>query len=97
MSAIAKENAFLKHSSEFNEKRSDLGQDFKDLSKITGVLAGDAVNLLQENASHYYAKGIKQAKKIEKGIESQVRNNPLQALLVVAGIGLVLGVLWNRR
>lgn len=102
------EKAFSKHTSEFNGKTTELGRDLKDISKITGAIASDAVHLAQEtatqlydkgvnNASEYYDQGVKQAKKIEKRIESKIKENPLQALLVAAGVGLVLGAVWKHR
>ncbi len=91
------ENGFSKHSAQFKEKGSDLGKGFQDLSKITGALAGDVVHHVQENASQYYDQGIKQAKKFEKGIESRIQKHPLQSVMIMAGVGLLLGTLWNRR
>lgn len=88
---------FSKHTADFNRKKIDLGKDFQDLGKITGSLAHDAVQVVKDNASEYYEEGTKQVKNIKKGIETHIQEKPLQSLLIVAGIGLVLGVLWNRR
>jgi ElaB/YqjD/DUF883 family membrane-anchored ribosome-binding protein len=69
-------------------------------SKHSAELKGkgeDALNLVQENAAEYYDQGIKQMKKFEKGITSRIQKNPIQSLLIVAGVGLVFGTLWNRR
>lgn len=95
--SLTNENVLSKHSAELDRKRPDLGKDFHDLSKITGTLAGDAVKLVQKNASQYYDQGIKQAEKFEKNIESRIQKHPLQSLLIVAGVGLVLGALWHHR
>lgn len=91
------ENVLSKYGTEPNGKQSDLGKDLRELSKITGVLATDAVNLVQKNASQYYDQGLKQAKKFEKSVEGRIQSHPLQSLMIVAGVGLVLGALWNRR
>ncbi|MBF0104400.1 MAG: hypothetical protein HQM16_03630 [Deltaproteobacteria bacterium] len=91
-------NASLKHNTEHNkDKRHDLGMDFQDLSKATSTLATDAANMVQEKASEYYDQGMNEVKRFEKGLESRIQNKPIQSLLIVAGIGLVLGALWNRR
>jgi ElaB/YqjD/DUF883 family membrane-anchored ribosome-binding protein len=97
MPATANENAFSKHSEEFNGKRSELSKDIKDLGKLTGTLASDAANVVQENATQYYSRGLKQIKNLEQTLENRIQKNPVQSLLIVAGVGLVLGALWNRR
>lgn len=89
-------NASLKHNAD-KEKRHDLGRDLHDLSNATSMLASDAVDMVQENASEYYDQGMKKVKKLRTSLEDRIQNKPLQSLLIVAGVGLVLGVLWNRR
>lgn len=104
MNSITQGNALSKHGAEFNGKATEVGQDIKDLGKITGALAGDATNKVKENVAHYveqgkglYAQGVKEAQKLEEKVESRVQKNPIQSLLIIGGIGLVLGALWNRR
>ncbi len=76
---------------------SDFSHDLQDLSNITGKLANGAVNMAQDNISAYYEKGVKGAKKMGKSFEGQIKENPLRSLLIVAGLGLLAGTLWNRR
>src|SRR3989338_2419654 len=99
MSSTSTENGsgFSRHSAELSGKGADIRQDFKDLGKITGSLAGDAVNMVKENAGEYYDQGIRQAKIFGKSVESRIQKHPLQSLLIMAGAGLILGTLWNRR
>lgn len=78
-------------------KRTELSKDFHDITKRSGQLATDAATMVQENASQYYDKGMQKAKKFEKSLESRIQKNPIQSLLIVAGVGMVLGALWNRR
>ena len=44
-----------------------------------------------------YQRGRAQALAWEQTLTTQIREKPLQSLLIVGGIGLLLGVLWQRR
>ena len=37
------------------------------------------------------------AREVEEGVESYVQENPIQAVLIAAGIGMLIGLLWRRR
>jgi ElaB/YqjD/DUF883 family membrane-anchored ribosome-binding protein len=37
------------------------------------------------------------ARAVEEGVESYVQENPIQAVLIAAGIGMLIGLLWRRR
>lgn len=100
----ANENIQIKPNMGHNGKASDLSKDFQDLGKITSTIASDTAHLVQnaahkvqDNAAQYYGQGIEQAKKFSMSVESRIQKHPLQSLLIVAGVGLVLGTLWNRR
>ena len=44
-----------------------------------------------------YQRGRAQALAWEQTLTTQVREKPLQSLLIIGGIGLLLGFLWQRR
>jgi ElaB/YqjD/DUF883 family membrane-anchored ribosome-binding protein len=44
-----------------------------------------------------YQRGRAQALAWEQTLTTQVREKPLQSLLIVGGIGVLLGFLWQRR
>jgi ElaB/YqjD/DUF883 family membrane-anchored ribosome-binding protein len=33
---------------------------------------------------------------LQHGVEERITNNPLKAVLIAAGVGLLVGVLWRR-
>jgi len=82
---------------EFREKASDLGHDVQELGKITKELASDTIHRLTDSASEYYKEGLHKAQNLEKSFEDKIRKNPMEAVLIAAGIGLLLGALWRRR
>jgi ElaB/YqjD/DUF883 family membrane-anchored ribosome-binding protein len=93
----SKDTVFQKHSSEFKNSASAIGHDVQDLGRATKNLAEDAVNLLKNNATDYYQQGVKKAHNLEKTLETRIKENPIQALAIAAGVGFVIGALIARR
>ncbi len=52
---------------------------------------------LRDSASEYYEQGKERAREWEHSLEQYVQEKPLQAVLIAAGIGVVLGLLWKRH
>jgi ElaB/YqjD/DUF883 family membrane-anchored ribosome-binding protein len=50
----------------------------------------------KEVAAEYYEEGRNQVLAWQQQLETQVREKPLQSLLVAAGVGLLLGLLRRR-
>ena len=88
---------FSKHTTQLREKAAVLGHDVQELGKITKDLAQDTMGLLSENATGYYQQGMQQARKWEEGLEGRIRKNPIQSLLIAAGVGVILGAIWKSR
>jgi len=93
----ASKDPFSKHSAEFRETASAIGHDVQELGRVTKDLAGDTINKIRDNAGEYYQQGLKKAQGFEKDMEGRIKENPLQAILIAAGVGFVLGALWKRR
>ena len=50
----------------------------------------------KEVAAEYYEEGRNQVLAWQQQLENQVREKPLQSLLMAAGVGLLLGLLRRR-
>ena len=50
----------------------------------------------KEVATEYYEEGRNQVLAWQQQLENQVREKPLQSLLMAAGVGLLLGLLRRR-
>jgi ElaB/YqjD/DUF883 family membrane-anchored ribosome-binding protein len=50
-----------------------------------------------EIASEYYQQGREQVLALEQTIEAQIRDKPIQSLLIAGGVGLLIGFLCRRR
>jgi ElaB/YqjD/DUF883 family membrane-anchored ribosome-binding protein len=51
---------------------------------------------LRDQASQYYEQGRQRATEMEQSLEQYVHEKPIQSLLIAAGVGMLLGVLWKR-
>jgi ElaB/YqjD/DUF883 family membrane-anchored ribosome-binding protein len=51
---------------------------------------------MQAAGSQVYEQGRESLQDLNRTIEAQIRERPIQALLVAGGIGVLLGLLWRR-
>ncbi|NQU09206.1 DUF883 domain-containing protein [bacterium] len=79
------------------EKASQVGKDLRELGDVAKVTAQEKAREVRQNATQYYEQGIEKAKELEHGLEDQIRAHPLQAVLIAAGAGLLVGLLVSRR
>jgi ElaB/YqjD/DUF883 family membrane-anchored ribosome-binding protein len=50
----------------------------------------------QAPGTQVYEQGRESLQDLNRTIEAQIRERPIQALLVAGGIGVLLGLLWRR-
>jgi ElaB/YqjD/DUF883 family membrane-anchored ribosome-binding protein len=85
----------------------DKAQEAKEKLREMGSAASEQVNQLKESASEYYQQGREKAAEyyeqgrqkameLEENLENYVREQPLKAVMIAAGVGLLLGILWRR-
>src|SRR5438094_655821 len=60
------------------------------------TVAGARYNQLRDQASQYYDQGRQRAQEWEESLENYIHEKPLQAVLIAAGVGVLLGLLWKR-
>jgi ElaB/YqjD/DUF883 family membrane-anchored ribosome-binding protein len=51
----------------------------------------------REMAGDYYQEGRDRAMQLERTVESQIRRQPLQSMLIACGIGFLAGAMLLRR
>ncbi|HWB09332.1 MAG TPA: DUF883 C-terminal domain-containing protein [Pirellulales bacterium] len=62
-----------------------------------GRCSTEAIDDLKRRAAEYVEHGKQTAAGLTATIERQIRQRPVEAVAVAAGIGFVLGLFWNRR
>jgi len=74
-----------------------MGQQLRDLGGQVRDQATQRYEQLRDQATDYYEQGRQRAQEWEKSLEDYVHEKPLQAVLIAAGVGMLLGVLWKRH
>ena len=78
------------------EQAQQAGQNLRDLGGQVRDAARDKYTQLSDQAQDYYDQGRQKAHEWEEGIESYIQEKPLQSVLIAAGVGVLLGLLWKR-
>jgi ElaB/YqjD/DUF883 family membrane-anchored ribosome-binding protein len=86
------------------ETAQDMGAYVKETVQTVGTQAKETAQdmgayvkeTVQTVGTQVYEQGHKSLQDLNQTIESQIRERPLQALLVAGGIGVLLGLLWRR-
>ena len=78
-------------------KARTVTQDLQELGGMAREMAQEKVAQLRASASEYCAEGQDKVQQVERGFEQFVRQQPLKSILIAAGVGMLLGVLWMRR
>src|SRR3954452_21033906 len=73
-----------------------VGQNIRDMGGQVRDMASERYNQLRDQAQNYYQQGRDRATEWEQGLESYVQEKPIQAVLIAAGVGVLLGLLWKR-
>ncbi len=70
-------------------QRQNMGAQVKETMQDIGTQ-------VKETMTEYYEQGRESLQDLSQTLEAQIRERPLQALLIAGGIGLLLGLLWRR-
>ena len=79
-----------------SESATQVGQNLRDLGGQVREAATERYSQVRDQATEYYDQGRQRAREWEEGLESYVHEKPLQAVLIAAGVGVLLGLLWKR-
>jgi ElaB/YqjD/DUF883 family membrane-anchored ribosome-binding protein len=71
----------------------NIGTQVKETVQDVGTQAKEA---MQAAGTQVYEQGRESLEDLNQTLEAQIRQRPLQALLVAGGIGVLLGLLWRR-
>jgi len=81
---------------QLRDKASEVGQNLRDMGAQAREVASEQVNQLRDTASQYYQQGRERAMEFEQNFEDYVRQQPVKSVLIAAGVGVLLGILWRR-
>jgi ElaB/YqjD/DUF883 family membrane-anchored ribosome-binding protein len=78
------------------DKAAEVTQNLRDIGGTVRDAASEKYSQLRDQAGDYYRQGRETAQEWEHSLESYVQEKPVQALLMAAGVGMLLGLLWKR-
>jgi ElaB/YqjD/DUF883 family membrane-anchored ribosome-binding protein len=70
-----------------------VGTQVKETMQDVGIQVKET---MQAAGTQVYEQGRESFQDLNRTIEAQIRERPIQALLVAGGIGVLLGLLWRR-
>ena len=82
---------------DLQDRAQKMGQQVQGAAEDVRRAARDGMNQAREAAGEYMEQGRQRAVALEHTLETQIRQQPLQAMLVAAGVGFLLGVVCLRR
>jgi ElaB/YqjD/DUF883 family membrane-anchored ribosome-binding protein len=81
---------------QLKDSASQIGQDLRNLGGQARDAATQTYEQLRQQAGDYYEQGRDRAREMEQSLETYVQEKPIQSLLIAAGVGMLLGILWKR-
>jgi ElaB/YqjD/DUF883 family membrane-anchored ribosome-binding protein len=81
---------------QLKDSAQQVTQNLRNIGSQARDAANEKYSDLKQQANDYYDQGKDRAQQWEQGLEQYVQEKPIQSLLIAAGVGLVLGVLWKR-
>ena len=75
---------------------AQVGQDIRQMGTQVRDVASQKYDQLRSQATDYYQQGRERATEWEQSLEAYVHEKPIQAVLMAAGVGVLLGLLWKR-
>ncbi len=78
------------------ESAQQVSENLRNIGSQARDAANEKFSDLKQQANEYYDQSRERAHEWEQGLEQYVQDKPIQSLLIAAGVGLVLGMLWKR-
>ena len=78
------------------QSAQQVGQNLRDLGGQVRDMATERYEQLRTQATDYYQQGRERAQEWEENLEQYIQEKPLHAVLIAAGVGVLLGLLWKR-
>jgi ElaB/YqjD/DUF883 family membrane-anchored ribosome-binding protein len=82
---------------DLRQAAAQVGENLRDIGGQVRDSATQQYEQLRDQASDYYQQGRQRAMEMEESLEQYVQEKPIQALLIAAGVGMFLGLLWKRH
>jgi len=75
---------------------SDVKDNLNELGASARDMAQEKLGEAREVAGQYYQQGRERAQALEQNLETYIKEQPVTSIMVAAGVGFLIGVLWSR-
>ena len=82
---------------EVRHHAEEMGQHAQEFGACARDAAQEKIEELRGAASEYYGIGRERSQELVGQVENYIRQEPLKAIMIAAGAGALLGVLFLRR
>jgi ElaB/YqjD/DUF883 family membrane-anchored ribosome-binding protein len=79
------------------EKGSAVREDLSQMSSAAREMAQEQIEHLRDSANEYLEQGKERARELSETLEKRIREQPVKSVMMAAGAGLFLGLLFARR
>lgn len=86
-----------KGTADLRETAAEVKENLRDIGTQVRDQATEQYEKMRDQAGEYYEEGRRKAMEMEQTLEEYVREKPVQSLLIAAGVGMLLGMIWRRR
>ncbi len=83
-------------SGNLGETAAQVGQNIRDLGSQARDAATEQYENVRHQAQEYYDQGRERAREMQQTLEQYIQDQPVKSLLMAAGVGVILGILWKR-
>jgi ElaB/YqjD/DUF883 family membrane-anchored ribosome-binding protein len=80
---------------DIHEKAGEAGEKVRNVAGKVKETAQDTMTQIKESSAHAFEEGKKRAATLERTLEGMIKENPIKAVLIAAGAGLLVGVVWK--
>ena len=81
---------------QLKDTAQQVGQNLRDMGSQVRDVAKEQYDNLRNQASEYYDQGREMVNEYQQSLENYVQEQPVKSLLIAAGVGMLLGILWRR-
>ena len=81
---------------QLRDQASQVANNLRDMGSSVRDAATEQYEHLRDTAMDYYDQGREKAQQWTQDLEGYVREQPIKSVMIAAGIGLLLGILWRR-
>ncbi|HWB53571.1 MAG TPA: hypothetical protein VG722_05240 [Tepidisphaeraceae bacterium] len=81
---------------ELRDSASEVGRQVREMGGQAKDAAREQYNNLRDKASEYYGQGKEALDQYTDSVGQYIQEKPIKAILIAAGIGALLGMLWKR-